>query len=178
MLCENCMEKQASVHLTQIINSEKKEMHLCERCAREDEGFTFQSPFDSELLFSINSLLSGFMGKEAGYNLKPEKEALPPQCRVCGLTYHRFIQNGKLGCMNCYEVFNSTLEPAIKKIHGSTYHHGKVPKRSGEKIKVRKEIDILREQLKVSINREEYENAARIRDEIKLLEAKMIEEGS
>jgi protein arginine kinase activator len=171
------MQKQASVHLTQIINKEKREIHLCDSCARECEEFALKSSLESDFPFSINALLAGLMGKSLGYQTKPEKEVPTQRCSYCGMTYHQFIQRGKLGCSNCYDLFSSTLEPAMKKIHGSTYHHGKIPSRSGEKIKIKREIDDLKEQLRIVISEEEYEKAAQLRDKIKLLVSQM-EEGS
>jgi protein arginine kinase activator len=158
------------VHVTQIINNEKKEMHLCEQCARENEQIAFSSPFHFASPFSISDLLSGFLGKDFGYQVKPKEPSTMPRCSVCGITYDQFARSGKLGCANCYTVFNDALKPVFRRIHGNTYHHGKLPQRAGEKIKAKREIENLKTQLTKAVQNEEYEKAAELRDRIRELE--------
>ena len=35
MFCERCKQREATVHLTEIIRNEKTEIHLCDSCARD-----------------------------------------------------------------------------------------------------------------------------------------------
>jgi protein arginine kinase activator len=163
--------------VTQIINNEKKEVHLCEQCARENEQIAFSNPFNFASPFSINNLITAFLGNGFGYQVKqPQEPSVMPTCPVCGITYEQFARSGKLGCANCYSVFSDTLEPVFKRIHGNTYHNGKLPQRTGGKIKAKKEIERLKSQLMSAIQREEYEKAAQLRDQIKELEVHLKEE--
>lgn len=175
MLCQNCGNHEGNVRYTQIINGVKKEMILCEECAKEfgiDEiNFNMPINFSSflgDLLDEYND--NSFMPSFA----KPKTL----ECDKCGLTYDEFAKNGKFGCENCYEAFNDKINHLVKNLHGSSIHIGRKPKYIKEnKIdlepkKEKKEeskVDKLSEDLKEAIKEERYEDAARIRDEIKKL---------
>ncbi|ACB83743.1 UvrB/UvrC motif-containing protein [Natranaerobius thermophilus] len=174
MMCQNCNKRPATVHWTKIINNKKTEVHLCEKCAKESE----QIEFDFENSFPLQNFLSGLMGfdKTAGegsaqsFHVSADQQG---QCETCGLTYQQFGKMGRFGCSNCYEKFGERLKPMLKRIHGSTGHHGKVPKRAGGTLRLKKRISELKEELQRSIHREEFERAAEIRDEIKKLEKEL-----
>lgn len=173
MLCQDCQKRPATVHVTQIVNDEKNEQHLCEQCAREKGEFQF----DAQPPFSIHNLLTGLMNMDAqpagqviGYPTKI-------QCENCGLTYAQFGQIGRFGCSRCYTTFGERLLPLMRRIHGSTQHVGKVPARAGGAIKLRRSIDDMRGQLQNLIAREEFEQAAQLRDKIRQLEAKIADGG-
>ncbi|MCX7710795.1 MAG: UvrB/UvrC motif-containing protein [Clostridia bacterium] len=164
MLCQHCQKRVANVHFTQIVNSNKVEMYLCEQCAKEKGKFGMESPM------SIQDLFSGFIGFDyANPYIKPEiKETV---CEKCGMSFEEFQKNGKLGCGNCYEVFAEKLGPLLKRLHGNVEHHGKAPKRVTEKVQTTKELEKLRDALNKAIQTEEYERAAQLRDQIRMYEA-------
>jgi protein arginine kinase activator len=81
-----------------------------------------------------------------------------------------FKQAGRLGCGDCYTVFGSRLDDLLRKIHGSDYHMGKVPKNIEPAIEQSRHIEALRKELKEAILRENFEGAARIRDKMKKME--------
>ena len=169
MLCQNCGERPATVHLTKIMNHEKTELHLCEVCAKNvgnELGIVFEPSFNFQNF--IAGLLEGDLNLYQQSN--PNQEIV---CKNCGLTFSDFMSSGLLGCGECYHYFQSGLEPLLKKLHGSMQHTGKVPKRTGGKVRVRKEISDLRAELQQSISREDYEKAAFLRDEIRRLEAEL-----
>ncbi|NLM45688.1 MAG: hypothetical protein GX200_02660 [Firmicutes bacterium] len=166
MLCENCKERQATVHLTKIINDEKYVQHLCEKCAREKGEFDFEFPS-----FSLQNLLSGLMNLDAqpaGQVMGFAAQKL--QCDNCGLTYAQFGQLGRFGCSRCYDAFGERLVPLLRRIHGSTQHLGKIPRRAGGTLKLRRSIEELRQKLQEAVAREEFEQAAKLRDQIRELE--------
>ncbi|HEX7715392.1 MAG TPA: UvrB/UvrC motif-containing protein [Bacillota bacterium] len=163
LLCERCHERPATVHLTKIINFQKTEFHLCEVCAKSagsELGFIF------EPTFTFQNLIAGLLEGDTGIYQQPAtvKELY---CPNCGLTFTDFRNNGLLGCADCYNNFQSGLEPLLKRVQGNTRHIGKVPKRSGGKVRIKKEIADLRQELQQSIGREDYERAAELRDEIR-----------
>lgn len=176
MLCQRCQQRPASVHVTQVINNEKREVHLCDQCARENEEIAFNNPFGMISPFHISNFLTGFLGKDVGYQVKPQEPAMMPECTNCGMTYEQFTRSGKLGCANCYHVFNNTLESVLKRIHGTTYHNGKLPKRKGGMIKAKREIGTLKSKLMKAVQAEEFEQAAQLRDQIRELEMQLKEE--
>ncbi|MBU0694807.1 MAG: UvrB/UvrC motif-containing protein [Candidatus Omnitrophica bacterium] len=158
MLCNVCHKNIATVHLTEIINAEVTEIHLCQVCARhKTEELKGQ--------LSVFDLLGGLsqMGK-----LKKEEVSL--KCSFCGLAYKEFKRKGRLGCGNCYTTFKHQLLPILKNIHGATQHTGKFPLSVRRKETFRTKIKELRKRLERAIGIEEYEEAASLRDEIRKLE--------
>jgi len=174
MLCEKCQVRPASLHFTKIINGLKNELHLCEQCAKENEEFSFESQDP----FSFHHLLSGLLNFDqmmGGTSIKTNIESL--RCKACGLTFNQFKKTGKFGCNDCYQHFETQLEPIFRRVHGNSLHSGKVPVRSGGKIKLKKEIDTLKNRLQEKVTAEEFEEAAKLRDEIKKLEQKFSKNG-
>lgn len=163
MWCEQCKQRPATVHLSKIVNDEKTEHNLCEICAQQ-VGLEWGVFFEPN--FSLQHLLAGMVESEVA-NQQSNKG---PKCSNCGLTFADFRQVGQLGCSDCYDAFGGSLDPLFRKVQGSIAHVGKVPHRTGGIVRVRKEIDNLRQQLQRAIHSEEYENAARLRDEIRRLE--------
>lgn len=178
MLCQNCGENEANVRYTQIINGVKKEMALCQKCSKElgIEDFEFNMPID------LSSFLGEFFNNEE--NLLPEftktKQSL---CNECKMTFDDFVDAGKFGCSNCYNVFSDRIDSILKNLHGANRHvgrKGKIEKSMLKKVDSPKEepkqekqiskLDSLKEKLKNAIKDERYEDAAKLRDEIKKLE--------
>lgn len=176
MLCENCGQRQATVHQAVVVNGQKQESHLCEVCAQE-KGFGMMIPPNFSFPnLSIQQLLSSFLGQEpfngAGGNVVTRRQA-EPQCRNCGMTYSEFADTGRLGCAQCYDDLEQHLTPLIKRIHGTMEHSGKAPKRTGGVLRKRRELAALKQQLNSAIHAEQYEEAARIRDAIRTMESQI-----
>ncbi|OQB15246.1 MAG: UvrB/uvrC motif protein [Firmicutes bacterium ADurb.Bin193] len=156
MLCQNCSKKHATVHFVKIINGVKTEMHLCEKCApMAQQEFPSIESFDIKVSDIINSFFGGSIGLLSG------------KCDTCNTTFNMFSQTGKLGCPDCYDAFWDKLQDPLRRIHGGVRHTGKIPKRTGGKTVG---LEKLKEDLKNAIAREDFENAAIIRDEIRRLE--------
>lgn len=166
MLCEDCNNREATVHRTKIINGIKDEIHLCDECAKKNEIFNFEDNL------SIHSFLSNLLDG----NLTPDMSTTyskSKQCPQCGYVYNDFRTSGKLGCSLCYPTFNEMLTPLIRKVQGNNSHAGKIPRRSGTSIKLRKNLKDLKNKLQELIMEEKFEEAARVRDEIKELESEI-----
>ncbi|GAB6992528.1 UvrB/UvrC motif-containing protein [Paenibacillus pini] len=168
MLCQECGKRPATLHFTKIVNGEKTEFHFCESCARE-KGEMIPGTSGG---FSIHSLLSGLldietMGKNATGATKASQTL---RCEECGMTYSQFSKIGRFGCSSCYKYFDDRLDPLFKRVHGSLVHVGKVPKRGGGRIQVKRKIDDLKQELQQRIQQEEFEEAAELRDQIRNLE--------
>ena len=162
MLCQECKQRQASVHLTKIINDHKTEAHLCEECARQREDLINITPF------SVNDLIASFMDMGKAH---PTFEKLAPsKCAVCGMDYNQFKKIGRLGCQECYKYFGNELNPVLLKIQGRIEHTGKVPKRCGADMLIKKQIIELKLALKEAIEAEAFEKAAELRDRLKAME--------
>ena len=161
MVCELCKQTQATVHLTEIINDQMTELHLCEACANQ-KGAQVESHF------GLSDLLSGLA--DFSKTQEPE-EASAKACPSCGMTYDDFRKVGRLGCADCYPTFKRSLGSLLKRIHGSPIHLGKSPARLIKPAKVAKtELLDLKRQLERAIGNEEFEEAARLRDQVRRLE--------
>ena len=169
MLCDICGKNPATVHLTEIIDDQMNELHLCEECARKKSA-------EMEQQFGLSELLAGMAGAE-----KTDKESAAQdsvKCANCGLTYGDFKKIGRLGCGECYSSFKKFLGPLLKRIHGSSQHIGKSPLKAGKVLKRKIDLQELRNRLQRAIEQEEFEEAARIRDQIKETEKKIAQSES
>jgi len=180
MLCQECNQRDATVHFTKIINQEKTEYHLCDACARETGDFMMKGNAGG---FSFHNLLSGLLGFEQtgmpGFGAPGQQAQAPApvRCETCGLSYQQFAQIGRFGCADCYKHFSGKLEPMLRRIHGgATTHTGKFPRRTGGVIKLRQQLARLRQDMQEKISLEQFEEAAVIRDRIREMEGQ-IEQG-
>ncbi len=172
MICQNCNERQASVHLTKIINGEKTEIYLCEQCAKEKGEFGFATD-----PFSIHNLLAGILSPDVHPSRNFVKQEVE-QCKNCNMSFDEFGKIGRFGCSDCYDEFDPRLAVMMRRIHGSDQHTGKVPERQGQTILIKKRINELRTELQRAIAKEEFEKAAKLRDQIYDMEKKeSIEDG-
>jgi protein arginine kinase activator len=156
MFCDVCKEKQANVFFTQIINGQVQKVNLCDDCSKQ-KGVTDPTGF------ALAELLLG-MGHEAGEEAKPGELT----CEECGLTHSDFKRAGRLGCAHCYEVFHAEIDALLKNIHKGSRHVGKVPSRAAASA-VTHRLESLRTDLAKAIDDENFEDAARLRDEINRL---------
>jgi protein arginine kinase activator len=159
MLCQNCQQRAANVHFTQIKNNAKVNIYLCEQCAKEISQTEFVAPF------GFNDLINGLFGSQI-----VQEAPLALKCDNCGMEYDEFLKRSRVGCAECYKAFGKRLDPIIKRLHGNAQHHGKVPGRVSSNVNVPNEIEKLKQLLSESIQKEEYEEAAKIRDRIRSLE--------
>ncbi len=167
MFCDICGKNAATVHLTEIIDNQMNELHLCEECARKKSE-------EMEQQFGLSDLLAGMA--ELGKPVK-EKEAVHAKCANCGLTYADFKKIGRLGCGECYDAFRKYLGPLLKRIHGSNQHVGKIPGKSARVVKPKtNDLQDLRTKLQLAVEAEAFEEAAKIRDQIKEIEQKQAKE--
>lgn len=166
MLCDVCGKNPATVHLTEIVDNKMSELHLCESCAREKSAAMEQQ-------FGLSDLLAGMAELS-----KPGKESegsAKIKCPNCAEKYSDFRKIGRLGCGECYTAFKKYLAPLLKRIHGSSQHVGKSPTKVTRVLKKKIDQQDLRLRLQKAVENEEYEAAAKIRDQIKELEKKQVE---
>lgn len=187
MKCSNCGENDATMKFVQIINGIKNELFLCEECSQEMglEDIDLNIPMDFSSF--IDELFDNYNEDELLAALTDTPEEV---CRNCGLTYEEFVKSGKLGCVNCYDVFKDRIDLITKNIQGTSNHVGrKLEGNSNNKFEIKNNeilsklndsekinnkdeynINILKDKLKKAVSEEKYEEAAKIRDEIKKLQ--------
>jgi len=174
MQCQICGKRPAVVHFTEIVNNKKSEYHVCEKCA-EEKGYHVPLV---KTKFSVGDLLAGMVEQPGSAE---EARVGRVQCPKCGLVYSNFKETGRLGCSECYPTFRSQLRPLLRRVHGSTKHVGKTPVRDSARVAIRREVQKLHEDMQAAIEHEEFETAARLRDQIRSIEARggqAAEEGS
>ena len=156
MLCDSCKQNEAVVHRIVVINGQKHERHLCAECAEATGSISFKLPSFAELM------------NVSFKNSEKEEEAA---C-ICGMTLSRFREGGLLGCPGCYETFREELMPIIQHSQGGRYQHmGTRPQIDSSP--GQSELNKHREALRQAIENEDYEHAAKLRDEIRELEAEV-----
>lgn len=162
MPCQSCKKQPATVHLTEISpDGEKSERHFCEKCA-VDEGYTSKAPPN----MPVNEILSGLVIQKAAI-----QQLADLTCSKCKLTFVEFRNGGLLGCACDYDAFEKALLPLIERAHeGASHHIGKVPHRLATPRPVETDLVRLRSELSQAVTDEQYEKAARIRDQIRTLE--------
>ncbi len=160
MLCELCKQIQATVHLTEIVNDQMSELHLCEACANQ-KGAQVESHFG----------LADLLSELADFGKTPEAEEVATKaCPSCSMTYDDFRKVGRLGCAQCYQTFKRSLGGLLKRIHGSPLHVGKSPARLVKPAKAKTELAELKKKLSRAIEQEAFEEAARLRDQVRRME--------
>jgi len=160
MQCQICQKHEATIHLTEITDGVRTEMHLCEQCA-QGEGIAVKSQI------SLNELLSSLLSSPSADDELFGDSKQKSSCPHCGFMLDQFRKEPVLGCPYDYEVFEKSLLPLIEKAHDDKTHHcGKVPSKTPADTKKQIELMKLRQQLEIAVNNEDYETAAELRDEI------------
>lgn len=167
MLCDDCGSNAVHVHMIKILNGVKTETHLCESCASSKGELCFSAGIH----FSVNDMVKAMFSQELSASHETELN-----CPNCGMVFSDFSRSGQIGCNVCYNIFHEQLEPIIRRVHGTNNHTGKAPQKAGNMIRTRLAVKGLRKDLEQSVEREDYEAAARIRDNIRLLEKQMATE--
>jgi protein arginine kinase activator len=164
MSCDQCREREAVIHLTQIVNDQVTTLHLCEKCAAEkgvdSPGAHAKTPLGT---------LIGAMGKS------PEQAPAPRStdaCARCGASFQDFRETGRLGCPDCYRSFEAPLRDLLRRLHGSTHHLGEryAEREPAAPIVDHEQAADLREQLRLAVETENFELAAELRDRLRVLE--------
>lgn len=175
MLCDICKKREATVHLTEVVNEEVTELHICEKCAKQKSAQMQQH-------FGIADLLSGLA--DFPHELVPKQKRISIKCPSCGMSYNDFRKLGRFGCADCYEAFKRALYPLFKKIHGVSYRAENEPQKPALSKKPQtpenmpavgsakaetESLEELRAMLAEAVKREEFEKAAVLRDKIKAI---------
>ena len=163
MLCCICKEKEAKVHLTQIVNDKMQKVDLCEQCAKE-------KGVNDPAGFSLADLL---LGLGASQELEQAAGGAEVKCPHCGFSQADFKKAGRLGCSECYTTFAEGLESLLKSMHKGIKHVGKVPQHLQHGRDLSEKLKSLQKKLDKAVADEDFEQAAMVRDEIKVTRDKM-----
>jgi protein arginine kinase activator len=179
MKCELCKKHSATIHIQEIVNGQKKSLHICAECAAEkaQENPVLQGINLAEMLYNISGHLAHSEdASDDDASSEQGKPAIPGiTCPKCGWDTVKFRKTGRLGCTECYQVFHEILCDALKAMHRGTLHVGKRPGHSDEADETGRlmmQIMDLQKEIEEHIKREEYEQAAVLRDRIAELRQK------
>jgi protein arginine kinase activator len=179
MLCEKCKKNNASVFYSENINGICRSYSLCEDCAKEYKAssniYEFQNfinDFPSSIFSALpfisiqDDILGGLLKANDSESISSEK-----RCPMCKSTISVFSKTGKAGCPECYKTFSDELRDTLRSIHGNVKHIGRTPAGIKKKNENKNHIAELKNELRKAIAEENFEAAAKIRDEIRNLEA-------
>lgn len=158
MMCENCGKNPATTHLKTVVNGVVHENHLCSYCAANG-GYTNVGEL------SLTNMLASMFGESISSG-KPVSK----RCECCGASFSDIAQSGRVGCSECYTTFKNELLPSLNRLHGKAIHIGSVPEEEKKEQTSYEKINLLKVKLAEAIKAEEFENAAKLRDEIRSLE--------
>jgi protein arginine kinase activator len=155
--CSEC-RKPISVHYTEIIGDTITHIGMCNECPQLQRRLK-GSPHD-EAAASTGISYKGLM------------------CGECGTTLDELRVSRLVGCSNCYEVFgdliveellkSNKISQAITKKKSVPLHVGRSPGEAQE-ISPSLRLIALNEALEETLRREDYEQAAWLRDQIKAI---------
>lgn len=158
-----CKDKEAKVHLTQIVGDKVQKVDLCEECAKT-------KGVNDPAGFSLADLL---LGLGASKEIEETAAGEELKCPVCGFTQADFKKAGRLGCAECYNTFGEPLNALLKSMHKGTRHIGKVPTALQKSRDLSDRLKTLQRKLEKAVASENFEEAAELRDEIKVLKEKL-----
>ncbi len=167
MKCCVCKEREATVHLTQIVGDKMQKLDLCEECARS-------KGVNDPTGFSLADLL---LGLGASQETEQPTKGGELKCPQCGFSQADFKKLGRFGCPECYETFAEGLDNLLKTMHKGTRHVGKVPAAFSGVQTMKERLERLQQELARAIQEENFERAAALRDEIKSLQARLTAPG-
>ena len=188
MLCQICKANPATIHIQEIVNGETSTLHICAECAgkRNIAEGNANSHFH-EMLERLTQAIANSADLKLAELFEPKKqqeeeETQDLECTVCGTAFQSWKKTGRLGCAACYEQFAQLLFPEFPLVHHGSVHCGKTPPETveqwqdpvvSERINLRRELEELCKGLDESIRREEFEQAAELRDRIAAIEAEL-----
>jgi protein arginine kinase activator len=156
-LCEECKKRKQELSFVEVKDGKRITRHLCSKCA---EKLAIALPEEST-------------GKSSRTGSEKGKGAL--KCPNCRLTYAEFRRTAKLGCETCFEAFGETLNSLLRDLHASAQYTGKPYEPDDRRTGTVKKIHDLKRDMEQAVTDENFEEAARIRDEIKTLEEELNE---
>jgi protein arginine kinase activator len=166
MLCQECHNANASVHVKRREGDEEVSVHLCRACAQK---MGWNDPLE-DAKFPLAQFISSMMQDMTSGVARERADEVDAKCSECGLSFQEFSRTGRLGCGHCYESFRASMQELLRRIHGNTTHEGRRPQHAPKQVKEPSQSATLK-QLKTDLDRaisdEDFERAAKLRDEIR-----------
>ena len=133
---------------------------------------------------ALNSLLGDTSGLHAFFDDKPgeRREIVAKRCPKCSITWDRLRQDGRAGCARCYETFAEQLHEVMERVQHAVHHTGKRPRaadkrrRRLEHLRARRDhrLEMLKRRLQEAVDGQRYEEAAKLRDQIRIVSSTIV----
>lgn len=177
MKCDRCHEKSASIRITQTVNGQTEELHLCRDCSAKMQAEYAKHSWSK--LFQDN-FFGSWLGGTGGIPSFGAEGAAGPvlRCDTCGTSYDDFRRTGLFGCTDCYRSFKDNLDKVFLRVQGGARHSGRTARGYSLELSVIEQIKDLRDRQQAAILAEDYETAASLRDELRDLEAGVMHEAA
>lgn len=175
MMCDDCGVRPANFLLKAVTDGGVHEKNLCPVCMAK-----YQHRIPGLDFSNLAGILSGIL--ESRKSADKSEEDISAEfdelvCSDCGTTYAEFRKGGRMGCAECYKAFREPLDSLLLKVHGNLQHAGRMPGGLKSDASIRFSIEKLKQELVKAIAAEEYEQAAQIRDKVRMLNAQLEEAG-
>ena len=167
ILCDECGVRPAALHVTAIVNGDKRDVNLCEECASRRKEFALHLSALAEKL--------GFTARANRDNEQPAAGDNPPEnlpqitCSQCGTTWAMFYSKHRVGCAQCYDAFRAPLTEWMNEKLGASRYTGERSAREAGTLAQRMRLQRLKNAQKNAVAQEQYELAAQLRDQIRAL---------
>ncbi|MFI4912076.1 MAG: UvrB/UvrC motif-containing protein [Sedimentisphaeraceae bacterium JB056] len=170
MICERCKTNVATIHMTEIVNGSKKEIHLCEECVEKDFILPYFKMSFAELFKNITSSDASQPAKALDSLKRKKRQVKLKRCWACESEYAEFDLFTNFGCANDYQLFSKQIDAVLRKYNNdNSVHTGKLPLRSLEKTRRENRSMLLHMRIENAVKSENYELAAKMRDKLKNL---------
>lgn len=162
MLCQKCHKNLATVRYAEVVDGQVTDQHLCADCLAKHQlnaatGFELAGPAPG-------------LHRPSGERVIRESMKPQPSCSACGVTMDSITEKAQVGCPACFEQFGGQIESMLEGMHWALQHKGKSGKLDDTRVRLRADLQAKRALLRSVLRAENYEEAARLRDEIRSLE--------
>jgi protein arginine kinase activator len=191
-LCQLCSKRAATTHLTEMDQGgTRRELHLCPQCIQSLDLRLEAGPPPIETIIAHQ----GADAANVAQVTVAATESAGPACPHCGLEFSEYAGNNLFGCAHDYSAFAGKIEGMLKRYHGTSIHIGRGPLKArpqadpaapaapaipGKEARRGHGVNLLptasenedkRGQLEAALRRavkdEAYEEAARLRDQLR-----------
>ncbi len=174
-LCMNCQQNVATIKFTRLVNGNVEEQFLCQPCAAA------KSPYQKKAMPHLDEILSGILGAaaaEAATSVQQQQSSTELVCSTCGLPFASYRETLILGCSDCYQSFEKLLVNDLNRFHRATNHTGRVPHGQAQQVENYRNNEDIKRRLAEAVRVEDFKLAAKLRDQLRELEAEETTEAS
>jgi protein arginine kinase activator len=153
--CEMCQKLEATVRIKQVLAGKLRETWVCEQCAELSAKEAYTAP-------SLTSLLAETAATPSAK--RSAKESIC--CPRCGMGLSEIFKRRQFGCAVCYEALAEHVKPFVDDMQGCLEHRGKIPSRERGAAAILQ----VRHAMENAVKQQDFEAAARYRDQLRSLE--------